>query len=126
MEIGYKTVLIYQQLAPFIPLIKIRLLNSFENYFAIVNIIREIILKQESEFQTIHRTSFHSLQIEIFINICPIDNVSKIFSEHHIQPNSHTSAISFCKWMCDIHFNILFNNCFKRIFIHLFDFHKNF
>jgi len=38
---------------------------------------------------------------------------SNLFFEHTIKPDACTSAISFSKWMSNIHFNILFNNFIK-------------
>ena len=108
-----------------VPFVIIRLFNSLENHFPIINLIRQIRLYQKPQFQVVYRTSFHCLQILYLINFCPVRYFPQTFFEDHVQPDSRASAIALHKRVCHIHFHILCDDFLKCVFRHLLYCRKN-
>ena len=104
-----------------VPFVPVRLFETLENGFAVVDAIGKVGQKEAAQLQVIDGAALHRLKIEGFVDVLPVDDAAQFFPEHQVEPDAHGAPVALHKRVSDVHLHVLGGNLLKRIFGHFFN-----
>lgn len=100
----------------------IGVIDPFHEQFTVIHFISQGIFQKLFDRRMVRHALLHRSQITVFVDEAPVRTALEILPEHQIQPDSHTSAISFHKWMGNVYLDVFINDLVKGAFGHISNF----